>query len=52
MLEDLSDEQIKQLVADHWREIVGLAKELQRRKNVSNTDEEPLDTGHRDGWAA
>jgi hypothetical protein len=45
MLEDLSDEQIKQLVADHWREIVGLSKELQRRRNkqiVLDTNNEPL----------
>jgi hypothetical protein len=52
MLEVLTDEQINQLISDHWREIRGLLREKKRRQIVPNTDEEPLDTGHGDGWAA
>jgi hypothetical protein len=51
LLEQLTDEQINQLITDHWREIRGLLREKKRRI-VFNTDQEPLDTGHRDGWAA
>jgi hypothetical protein len=52
MLDHLSDEQINLLIADHWREIRGLLREKKRRQIVPNTNEEPLDSGHRDGRAA
>jgi hypothetical protein len=49
-LEKLSEGDIDKLIADHWREIKGLIQELRRRKKtVLNTDNEPLDTGLRDG---
>jgi hypothetical protein len=51
MLDDLSSEQIEQLITDHWRELKGLLKELKRRR-VSQTNNEPLDSGYRDGRVA
>jgi hypothetical protein len=38
-VQELSNDQIDQLIADHWREIRGLIKEIRRRKQfVSNTN--------------
>jgi hypothetical protein len=49
MIKSLSDETLDQLLEDHWREIKGILKEQKRRRIVSNTNKEPLDSGHRDG---
>lgn len=51
MLEELTNEQLEKLVADHWREIKGLLKEIKRR-HVLNTNPEALDSGHRNGRTA
>jgi hypothetical protein len=44
ILRGLTDDQIDQLVADHWREIKGLLQEMKRRRKkiVSNTDKPTL----------
>lgn len=48
----LSDEEIDTLITDHWREIRGLLREKKRRlQDLPDTNEEPLATGYRDGWA-
>lgn len=53
MLEELTDDQIKQLIVEHWREIVGLGKEIERRRHtVPDTNETALGAGHRDGRAS
>lgn len=41
MLEELTDQQIYDLIRDHWKEIRGLAKEVERRKQkiVSDTND-------------
>lgn len=51
MIGSLSNEEIDRLIADHWREIKGLIRELRRRKTVLNADREPLDSGRGDGRA-
>lgn len=40
ILQSLSDADIDKLIADHWREIKGLIKEMERRREqrVSNPD--------------
>jgi hypothetical protein len=51
-VEQLSSDQIDKLIADHWREIKGLIREIRRRKQVvSNTNTTALDTGRGDGRA-
>jgi hypothetical protein len=35
MLEKLTDDQIDQLITEHWREIRGLLNELRRRRNAT-----------------
>lgn len=53
MLESLSDDQIKQLIVEHWREIVGLGKEIERRRHtVPDTDQRHMGDRHRDGRAS
>jgi hypothetical protein len=51
-VESLSLGDIDQLIADHWREIRGLIREKRRRHTVSDTYQEPLDTGCGNGRVA
>jgi hypothetical protein len=49
-IESLSNADIDKLIADHWREIKGLIREIRRRKQiVLDTNSEPLGVGPRDG---
>lgn len=54
ILQQLTDEQVEQLIADHWREIKGLLREQERRRGnkVPQPDGKPLDNRRRDGRAS